>query len=234
MAKAKKNIYSPLQLRFLSETKGLEITGVTIDAVCKLVGHAEHGSYGGTGFLIHPRVVLTAGHIVAPISGYASSIDIVPGLYQNIAPFGKASSSNLWAPSNFLKNGTRNIDVGVIILPQSDIKIAPFSLSSANRNIDNYSFCGYVADRVTGDEFETREQVIRHGLSLNNSGTGSFLQFKSTMRGGQSGGPYFVERENERFCYAIHVSQQQGVSYGIKVNDKLIDKIGAIIDSLDN
>ncbi len=80
--------------------------------ICSLV-RKSNGSPLGTGTLIGPRTVLTAGHVIAGKS--SGSIRVIPGRHGNDAPlFGTANSLRLKLPDDFASStGT---DYGLVIL----------------------------------------------------------------------------------------------------------------------
>jgi V8-like Glu-specific endopeptidase len=88
--------------------------------VCSLLITANTGAqYIGTGWLVAPRLVLTAGHCVymADEGGWASRIEVMPGRSADVKPFGTALSSDLRSVSGWTRDTNSDCDYGAILLP---------------------------------------------------------------------------------------------------------------------
>ena len=88
--------------------------------VCSLLITANTGAqYVGTGWLVSPRLVLTAGHCVymADQNGWASQIEVIPGRNGTERPFGSAISRELRSVSGWTQDNDSDYDYGAIILP---------------------------------------------------------------------------------------------------------------------
>lgn len=88
--------------------------------VCSLLITAQSGTqYIGTGWLVAPRLVLTAGHCVYmdDEGGWASTIEVIPGRDADTRPFGSAISHDLRSVTGWTQDGNSDCDYGAILLP---------------------------------------------------------------------------------------------------------------------
>jgi glutamyl endopeptidase len=90
-------------------------------AVCRLIITARDNTrWYGTGFLVAPRTVITAGHCVFlhEHGGWAKSIEVIPGLNKESRPHGSAVARIFKTVVGWTKGKNRNQDYAAIILPQ--------------------------------------------------------------------------------------------------------------------
>jgi glutamyl endopeptidase len=91
-------------------------------AVCRLIITASDNTrWYGTGFLIAPRTVITAGHCVYlhEHGGWARSIEVIPALNNETRPYGSSVSRIFKSVSGWTKGKNRNQDYAAIILPNN-------------------------------------------------------------------------------------------------------------------
>ncbi|MBZ0116525.1 MAG: trypsin-like peptidase domain-containing protein, partial [Sandaracinaceae bacterium] len=92
-------------------------------AICALSITRADGTPGiGTGFLIAPRTIVTAGHCVysAGRGGWARSVEVVPGRDGALSPHGKATGTVLRSVAGWIDRGDSDFDYGAIILSDGD------------------------------------------------------------------------------------------------------------------
>lgn len=90
--------------------------------ICQLFITMSNGTQSrGTGWLISPRTVMTAGHCVhsAPNGGWVQSIEVVPGMSGNLRPYGSATTSEFHSVAGWVNTGDVADDYACIILPQN-------------------------------------------------------------------------------------------------------------------
>lgn len=90
--------------------------------ICQLFITMSNGARSrGTGWLISPRTVMTAGHCVhsAANGGWVKSIEVVPGMSGQIRPYGSAISTEFYSVAGWVNNGEMADDYACIILPQN-------------------------------------------------------------------------------------------------------------------
>jgi V8-like Glu-specific endopeptidase len=119
--------------------------------ICALLITAQSGTqYIGTGWLVSPRVVLTAGHCVymADEGGWVSQIEVMPGRNGTQRPNGSAISRDLRSVTGWTHDNDSDCDYGGILLPAD------------KRYGDTLGWFGYAA----------RDDDYLRGVSLNLSG----------------------------------------------------------------
>jgi glutamyl endopeptidase len=89
----------------------------------RIEGKAPDGSpvgYIGTGWLAGPRTVVTAGHCVygAEMGGFATRIEVIPGLDGDARPFGSVFSDVLRTTNRWIEGSEQDFDYGAIQLSQ--------------------------------------------------------------------------------------------------------------------
>ena len=100
----------------------LNTTAVPWKRICHLQITAANGKrFLGSGALIGPRTIVTAGHCVfmKEQGGWASSITVTPGRSGNSRPFGSSNAVTLKSVRGWVNNSGRAYDYGAIILPPS-------------------------------------------------------------------------------------------------------------------
>ncbi|WP_288340054.1 trypsin-like peptidase domain-containing protein [uncultured Allobaculum sp.] len=121
------------------------------NAICNLtITFSNGGVYSGTGFLIAPDTILTAGHCVFDHDnnmGWARSIVAVPGGKDPSNPDNQYSSKLLMAPPDWTKTGASNTDydLGLIRLRKPIEGVEPLKLATLDQaNLDKtYELAGY-------------------------------------------------------------------------------------------
>lgn len=91
-------------------------------AICALqITAADNRRFIGTGWLISPRTVITAGHCVYmhDAGGWARSIKVIPGCNDGSEPFGSYTGTVLRSVTGWTSSKNREHDYGAIILPSS-------------------------------------------------------------------------------------------------------------------
>jgi V8-like Glu-specific endopeptidase len=89
--------------------------------ICQLLITMGNGTRSrGTGWLISPRTVMTAGHCVysAPNGGWVKSIEVVPGMSGQLRPYGSGISQDFQSVAGWVKRSEVAQDYGCVILPE--------------------------------------------------------------------------------------------------------------------
>jgi len=168
--------------------------------------------YVGTGWLVSPRVVLTAGHCVYlydndsfpnDTGAWATSIEVTPGRNGNERPFGSVESNVLRSSQGWVHDRDTRVDFGAIILPETHrfgdqlgwFGYAAWDDEVLSSNVLNLS--GYPADKDAGTQWfhkQTASAVEEYELLY---GIDTF--------GGQSGSPVWIKTaEGLRYGVGIH------------------------------
>jgi glutamyl endopeptidase len=155
----------------------------------------------GTGWLIGPKTVLTAGHCVYStqfFGGWATSIEVIPGLRgagtdADLRPYGSVTSERLSSVDRWTESEDPDFDIGCIHLsePKGD-EVGWFALAALDPEALNgylVNVSGYPADRGSGNEqYHASNRVLRV--------TERRLFYEVDTYGGQSGAPVWVH-END-------------------------------------
>jgi len=90
----------------------------------------------GTGWLVGPKTVITAGHCVYSqfyFGGWANQIEIMPGCDGSNAPFGQLISTRFSAGQSWVETGDRDFDIGCIHLEEAvGNQVGWFSVAAPN------------------------------------------------------------------------------------------------------
>lgn len=180
-------------------------------AICSLLITAKDNSkWIGTGWLVGPRTVITAGHCVYmhDHGGFAKNIEVIPGLNVAAKPFGSGVSSNLRSVQGWTNSKNREFDYGAIILPANyrpgdrtgffgfGVKTDAYLMSSV------LNLAGYPGDK----------KGIRNGdqqwfMALKPKSVSSrVITYDIDTMGGQSGAPVWVKVGDTRTCVGIHTN----------------------------
>jgi glutamyl endopeptidase len=176
-------------------------------AICALKITAKNGSkWIGTGWLISPRTVITAGHCVYmhDQGGWAKSIEVIPALNDAIRPYQAASSANLRSVVGWTQNKNRENDYGAIILPSNyrpgdktgyfgfGVKDNAYLMSSV------LNLSGYPGDKGGNQQWF----MALKPKSLSSR----VITYDIDTMGGQSGAPVWVKVGEVRTCVGIHTN----------------------------
>jgi PKD repeat protein/V8-like Glu-specific endopeptidase len=162
------------------------------------------GTYVGSGVLIDPMHVLTAGHCVYNHNdgAWASSVEVIPGYDWGNEPYGSASATTLYSWTGWVSNEDYDWDMGYIKLNRPVGSLTGYHGYSYNSNdgfFSNNVFNnpGYPAESpYNGQEMWTwsgnYDQVYN-----------DLVYFFKYCYGGQSGsGSYFISGD-QRTVYAV-------------------------------
>lgn len=180
-------------------------TGIPWRRVCALrITFPSGSTYRGTGFLIGPRAVATAGHCVFlhDQGGWARKVEVIPGANGNARPFGYVESSNLRSVSGWVNGKKPESDYGCIVLPSGAFN---------GKNLGSFGCANFDAARIVaqpavlggypGDkpfaELWGMSRVIK-------TVTAKTLIYDIDTVGGQSGAPVYIMRGGNRYVIGIH------------------------------
>ncbi len=179
--------------------------------ICHLTIEAQNGhKYLGTGALIGPRTVVTAGHCVFlhDAGGWPKSITVTPGRNDNERPFGQAKAVQLHTVKGWKVGKNREYDYGAITLGPG-IKMSPPSafgfaaLSDSAIQGKKLNTAGYPGDKPAGTMWYNGRMVKAVQPRV--------LVYDIDTMGGQSGSPVWLKQNGKRIQVAIHTN---GMSSG--------------------
>jgi len=176
-------------------------------AICSLKIKAKDGTnWIGTGFLIGPRTVITAGHVVYmhKHGGWAKSIEVIPGRNGSRKPFNSCTSSHLHSVKGWTKSKKRSNDYGAIILPKNcklGNRVGYFGY--ANYNFFSLlglkvNLSGYPGDKPRGTQWWHCRRIKLV--------TPRTLIYNIDSAGGQSGSPVWKYKNGKRYVVGIHTN----------------------------
>ncbi len=176
-------------------------------AICSLRITAQDNSrWIGTGWLVAPRTVITAGHCVFmhDHGGWAKNIEVIPGLNDAARPYSAGQSANLRSVMGWTNSKNRDYDYGAIILPANfrpgdvtgyfgfGVKTDPYLMSSV------LNLSGYPGDKGGNQQWF---MALRP-----KSVSGRVIKYDIDTFGGQSGAPVWVKVGSVRTCVGIHTN----------------------------
>jgi glutamyl endopeptidase len=164
--------------------------------VCALTIDGPSGTYLGTGWLVGPRTIITAGHCVYDanqMGGWANKITISPGQDGDERPYGSLESTKFSTVDLWQKNQDPDFDISAIHLtePIGDC-VGWFQVASlTDDQLKDYlvNVSGYPAQPGDGKEQWWAKNRIRAVTSRR-------IFYEVDTSGGQSGAPVFII-ENE-------------------------------------
>lgn len=195
-------------------------------AICALRIRAQNGvSYVGTGWLVAPRTVLTAGHCVYlhDAGGWASSIEVIPAMNGASRPFGSAVSSNLRSVTGWTVNRSSENDYGCIILP-ADKRFGD-STGYFGFAVRNDRFLMDAALNLSGYPLDKGADTQWYMAQRPKSVTEKNIKYDIDTYGGQSGAPIWVLENGNRYAVGIHTNGHDSGNSGTRITQSVFDMI---------
>lgn len=176
-------------------------------AICALKITAQNNStWIGTGWLVAPRTVITAGHCVYmhDQGGWAKRIEVIPGMNDAARPYGSCVGTTFRSTTGWTQNKNRENDYGAIILP------------SNCRPGDQTGYFGYT---VKDDAYLMASVMNLSGYPGDKGGNQQWfmalkpksvssrvITYDIDTMGGQSGAPVWLKIGETRLCCGIHTN----------------------------
>ncbi len=176
-------------------------------AIVALRMTAQDGSrWIGSGYLVGPRTVITAGHCVFmhEHGGWAKSIEVIAGLNDASRPYGSVIATDFRSVTGWTQSKNRNNDYGAIILPANarlGDTVGYFGFAVRD---DNYlkanalNVGGYPGDKG-GNQLWWMAQKA-------SSVSARVITYQIDTAGGQSGCPVWVKVGESRYAVGIHTN----------------------------
>lgn len=173
--------------------------------ICALrITFPSGATYRGTGFLIGPRTVATAGHCVYLHNqgGWARKVEVIPGCNGSTRPFGRAESTSFRSVKGWVIGKKPESDYGCIVLPAG---------AFGGHNLGCFGFANFNAQKLLaqsavlaghpGDKpFAEMWGMARKFKTV----TAKTLIYDIDTVGGQSGAPVYIKRNGQRYVVGIH------------------------------
>lgn len=213
--------------------------------ICHLEIEFEAGPVGfGTGFLIGPKAVLTAAHVICnpEKNRQARRVRVIPGRNGAIAPYGffTADYSQCQMPDLWRKKGGRPeaaaADYAVILADEKEFttehkltgqRLGYFGLKCLDGKADeakaqmlfvNNAGYPYEADKPYGSLWYNAGRIKKL--------TGEFVEYMVDTEGGQSGSPvyFFDEEKKQRYVIAVHTTGDF-VNRGLRITREVFAQV---------
>lgn len=191
----------------------------------------------GTGWLVGPRTIVTAGHCVHSqffFGGWASTIDISPGRNGSSLPYGTVSSTRFSSVDRWIEQEDPDFDIGCIHLDRPIADVGWFSFASLSATeLEGYlvNVSGYPGDRGSGTE---QYHHVNRVLSVSDRR----VYYDVDTFGGQSGAPVWIHEKEDGppIVIGIHAYGVGGSRAGLTANSApriipaVFEQISAWID----
>lgn len=155
-----------------------------------------------SGVLISPKYILSAGHCIFDPAegGWATSIEIIPGLDGNYKPYGSVYATNLRTYSGWTQDGNADFDISLITLSSAIGNTVGWFGYAYYPAPANYwaNIAGYPGDRDSGLRMYFHAGPIFDYAIF-------YVAYTIDTAGGQSGsGVYHIEANGDRYAFAAH------------------------------
>jgi glutamyl endopeptidase len=177
--------------------------------ICHLNITARNGQrFIGTGWLIAPRTVITAGHCVYihNAGGWVSEVEVSAGRNAAVRPFGAIKSSRVSSSPEWVAARNRNHDYGCIILPKAPRSTSgalPFSFNYAARTDVQIRSRALNLSGYPGDKGGITQWFHAR---MAKAVTPDVITYDIDTAGGQSGSPVWHLENNVRTAVGIHTN----------------------------
>lgn len=182
-----------------------QTTGIPFRRICALrITFPSGALYRGTGFLIGPRAVATAGHCVFLHNqgGWARKVEVIPGCNGTSRPFGQVESTSFRSVGGWVNGKKPESDYGCVVLNSG---------AFGGRNLGSFGFAAFppatllaqpaVVAGYPGDKpFAELWGMARKIKAV----TPATLVYEIDTVGGQSGAPVYIKRNGQRYVVGIH------------------------------
>lgn len=201
--------------------------------ICSLLITSSTGAqYIGTGWLVAPRLLLTAGHCVymSDEGGWVTQIEVIPGRDATNRPFGSAIATDFRSVSGWTRDTDSDYDYGAIILPTGHRfgdQLGWFGyacrtddyLRNVTLNLSGYPGDGGKApNQVDGTQWfasRTVKDVLERQIT-----------YEIDTYGGQSGSPVWeMATDGSRYGVAVHTWGTPVSNGGTRITGELFDNI---------
>jgi V8-like Glu-specific endopeptidase len=202
--------------------------------ICSLVLTAADGTnWIGTGWLVSPRMLLTAGHCVymSNQGGWVQQIEVIPGRNADERPFGSCIATAFSSVRGWVEDADREYDYGVIMLPEDcryGDRLGWFGYTAKsddglNNMIVNLS--GYPGDKPAGTQWFHKRNLTDVGDRV--------LTYDIDTAGGQSGAPvWFQADDGGGYGVGIHTNGDVAGNSATRITRDMVDNIAQWIDEV--
>jgi len=199
-------------------------TGYPWRAICSLLIRTKTGkNYIGTGWMVGPGTVITAGHCIYIHNegGWAQHVDVIPGRNGTLRPYGTIRSSNFRSVTGWTNDRNRNNDYGAIILnTKIGNTVGYFGYAYKSDSFikaQTLNLSGYPGDKG-GD---TQWHHARKAKSVSTR----VITYDIDTAGGQSGSPVWYMENGNRYAIGIHTNGHSSGNSATRIVKAVFDNI---------
>lgn len=199
--------------------------------ICSLLITAASGNhFVGTGWLVGPRLLLTAGHCVymTDEGGWVRQIEVIPGRDADERPYGSATATDFRSVTGWTQDNNSDFDYGAILLPEGNRYGEQLGWFGYSNCTDDYlrgltlNLSGYPGDGgktgIDGTQWfasRTVDEVMERQIS-----------YQMDTYGGQSGSPVWEMRsDGSRYGVAIHTWGTATANGGTRITADVFDNV---------
>jgi glutamyl endopeptidase len=195
-----------------------------------LITASTGAQYVGTGWLVGPRLLLTAGHCVymADEGGWVRQIEVIPGRDATNRPYGSAVATAFRSVTGWTRDENSEYDYAAILLPEDKRfgdQLGWFGYSaSSDEHLNNLTvnLSGYPGD---GGKTGVQGTQWFHSRALTGN-TARQVTYDIDTVGGQSGAPVWELQQNGgRYGVAIHTYGTSSHNGGTRITREVFDNI---------
>lgn len=195
-------------------------------AICALKITAGDGrQFIGTGWLVSPRTIITAGHCVFmhDAGGWVRSVQVIPGRNDAASPHGSFSGTAFRSVTGWTQSKNREYDYGCIVLP------------AQSRPGDRTGYFGFA---VRNDAFLTSAALNLSGYPGDKGGNQQWfmaqkarsvssrvITYNIDTMGGQSGAPVWVLQDGKRYGVGIHTNGSTSGNSATRIETNVFNRI---------
>lgn len=195
-------------------------------AICALKITAADGRlFIGTGWLIGPRTVMTAGHCVFmhDAGGWVRSIDVIAGCNDASRPYGTARGTAFRSVTGWTQSKNRNNDYGCIILPSQERlgdKTGYFGFAVRDNNFlmsAALNLSGYPGDKGGNQQWFMAQKA--------KSVSSRVITYEIDTMGGQSGSPVWVLQNGVRTAVGVHTNGASSGNSATRIESNVFERM---------
>ncbi len=203
-----------------------ETTGFPWRTICSLTITTTTGEQlSGTGFMVSPRTVITAGHCVflPSFGGWVARVDVVPGHNGRDRPYSTVTTTEFRSVRGWTEELSREFDYAAILLPPGQglpelghLGYAVYdeaSLLGAYLNV-----AGYPIDKPEGTLWwaARASKAVRRGA----------IVYDLDTEAGQSGAPVWrLDAQGRRLVVGIHTNGKAQGNSATRITDEVFANI---------